>query len=175
VRQPVNAWGSYVYAKVNAVALFTAELDKLRGSGRSPSLLLSSVTDPYQSVEKQYRLTRGILETLAREPYPGIVGILTKSPLVLRDVDLLGALPGAEVGLTVTTTDDRLGRFLEVRAPRASQRLGALAALRAHGIHTYAFVGRYSRISATSPPRSTPCSEALPAPASARYMSSTST
>jgi DNA repair photolyase len=141
VEQPLNAWGDYVYAKVNAVPVFEAELDKLRRSSRAPSLLLSSVTDPYQALERRYRLTRGILEALAREPYPGVVGILTKSPLVLRDVDLLAVLPRAEVGLTITTTDDRLGRWLEVRAPRASRRLAALAALTTHGISTYAFVG----------------------------------
>jgi DNA repair photolyase len=141
VGQPLDAWGDYVYAKVNAVEIFTAELERLRSKGQAPSLLLSSVTDPYQGAEKQYRLTRGILEALAREPYPGAVGILTKSPLVLRDVDVLAALPRAEVGLTVTTTDDRLGRFLEVRAPRATRRLEALAALNARGIRTYAFVG----------------------------------
>ena len=130
-----------MYAKANAVPLFTKDLDALRRSGRAPSLLMSSVTDPYQGVERRFRLTRGILEKLVEEPYPGRVGILTKSPLVLRDVDLLAALPRVEVGLTVTTTDDRLGRLLEVRAPRASRRLATLAALRAHGITIYAFVG----------------------------------
>jgi DNA repair photolyase len=141
VGQPRDAWGDYVYAKANAVAVFEAELRKLRRAGRAPSLLLSSVTDPYQGAERRYRLTRGLLEVLAREPYPGPVGILTKSPLVLRDLDVLGALPLIDVGLTVTTTDDRLGRFLEVRAPRASRRIETLAALAAHGLRTYAFVG----------------------------------
>ncbi|PYM41762.1 MAG: radical SAM protein, partial [Candidatus Rokuibacteriota bacterium] len=91
--------------------------------------------------EKKYRLTRGILGVLAREPYPGVVSILTKSPLVLRDADLLATIPRAHVGLTVTTTDDRLSRFLEVRAPLASRRLETLAALNSRGIETYAFVG----------------------------------
>jgi len=141
VQQPIQAWGDYVYAKANAVSLFIRKLDALRRSGRAPSLLLSSVTDPYQGVERRFRLTRGILEKLVEEPYPGRVGILTKSPLVLRDVDLLTALPRVEVGLTVTTTDDRLGRLLEVRAPRASRRLETLAALTSQGIATYAFVG----------------------------------
>ncbi len=99
------------------------------------------MTDAYQGIEKKYRLTRGILEALAREPYPGVVSILTKSPMVLRDVDLLRRIPRAEVGLTITTTSDRLSRFLEVRAPLASRRLRTLADLHAEGIRTYAFVG----------------------------------
>ena len=141
VGEPIGNWGNYVYAKVNAVPLFEEELAKLRRRGASPTLLLSSVTDAYQGAEKTYRLTRGILEVLAREPYPGVVSILTKSPLVLRDLELLAALPRAVVGLTVTTTDDRLSRFLELRAPLASRRIAALAALNARGIETYAFVG----------------------------------
>jgi DNA repair photolyase len=139
VNQSIESWGDYLYVKANAVSLFEAELDRLRRRGQAPTLLLSSVTDAYQGAEK--RLTRGILEALAREPYPGVVSILTKSPLVLRDIDLLRRIPRAEVGLTVTTTDDRLSRFLEVRAPLASRRLQALAELRAQDIQTYAFVG----------------------------------
>lgn len=141
VNQSIESWGDYLYVKANAVSLFEAELDRLRRRGQAPTLLLSSVTDAYQGAEKRYRLTRGILEALAREPYPGVVSILTKSPLVLRDIDLLRRIPRAEVGLTVTTTDDRLSRFLEVRAPLASRRLQALAELRAQDIQTYAFVG----------------------------------
>jgi len=141
VGEPIGNWGSYVYAKINAVPLFEVELARLRRAGRAPSILLSSVTDAYQGAEKKYRLTRGILEALAREPYPGVVSILTKSPLVLRDADLLATIPRAHVGLTVTTTDDRLSRFLEVRAPLASRRLEILAALNSRGIETYAFVG----------------------------------
>ena len=152
VGEPIGSWGNYVYVKINAVPLFERELAKLRRAGRAPSILLSSVTDAYQGAEKRYRLTRGILEVLAREPYPGVVGILTKSPLVLRDVDLLAAIPRSQVGLTVTTTDDRLSRFLELRAPLASRRLETLAALNARGVETYAFVGpllphfRYDRV-----------------------------
>ena len=141
VGEPIGNWGSYVYAKINAVPLFEVELARLRRAGRAPSILLSSVTDAYQGAEKKYRLTRGILGVLAREPYPGVVSILTKSPLVLRDADLLATIPRAHVGLTVTTTDDRLSRFLEVRAPLASRRLETLAALNLRGIETYAFVG----------------------------------
>jgi len=141
VGEPMDNWGNYVYAKVNAVTIFSSELERLRRGEQAPSILLSSVSDPYQGAEKKYRLTRGILEALAREPYPGVVSILTKSPLVLRDVDILRRIPRAEVGLTVTTTDDRLSRFVEVRAPLASRRLRTLAELHDAGVETYAFVG----------------------------------
>ena len=108
---------------------------------REGTFLLSSVTDPYQGPERKYLLTRGILTVLAEERYPGIVRILTKSPLVVRDIDLLRRLPRADVGMTVTTTDDKISRWLEVRAPRSSHRLKALAALHEAGIPTFAFVG----------------------------------
>jgi DNA repair photolyase len=58
VGEPIGNWGNYLYAKINAVPLFEMELAKLRGSGRAPSILLSSVTDAYQGAEKKYRLTR---------------------------------------------------------------------------------------------------------------------
>lgn len=141
VGESVEAWGDYLYAKKNAVELFANELSSLRKRGKTPSIFLSSVTDPYQGPEKRYRLTRGILEILAREPYPGMVGILTKSPLVLRDIDLLKQLPNAEIGLTITTTDDKVSRFLEVRAPTATHRLVTLKRLNTEGLKTYAFIG----------------------------------
>ena len=61
--------------------------------------------------------------------------------MVVRDIDLLTRLPRVDVGMTVTTTDDRVSRWLEVRAPRSSHRLKALAALHEAGIPTFAFVG----------------------------------
>jgi len=141
VKEPINNWGNYIYVKSNALDVFERDLVRLRNSGAKPSILLSSVTDPYQGVEGKYQLTRGILQILAREPYPGPVSILTKSPMVLRDVDILRQLPCVEVGMTVTTTDDKISRFLEVRAPSASRRIKALEALRNQGLETYAFVG----------------------------------
>jgi DNA repair photolyase len=141
VGEPVKEWGNYVYAKKNAVELVHKELNKMPEHKRQGTLLLSSVTDPYQGPERKYRLTRGILEALVEIQYPGTVRILTKAPLVTRDIDLLVQLPQVEVGMTVTTTDDRVSRWLEVRAPRASQRLGALEELRSAGIQTFAFVG----------------------------------
>jgi DNA repair photolyase len=140
VNEARSDWGKYVYVKKNAVELARQQLKQWSSEKRGATLLLSSVTDPYHGIEQQYRLTRGILEVLRDERYPGLVSILTKSPLVLRDVDLLKEL-NSEVGLTITTTDDKLSRFLEVKAPLASRRLDTLKQLVNHGIRTYAFIG----------------------------------
>ena len=141
VSEPIEQWGSYCYVKINAVELFREELAKMRKRGQAPSMLLSSVTDPYQGQEAKYQLTRGILGVLAEEPYPGEVSFLTKSPMVLRDVDLLMKLPHVEVGMTVTSTDDAVSRFLEVSAPSATSRIHTLLELNKKGIKTYAFIG----------------------------------
>jgi DNA repair photolyase len=141
VDQPIEAWGDYLYVKTNAVELLKGELASMKTAKRNSSILMSSVTDPYQAAEARYRLVRGCLEALAAVDYPGCVSILTKAPLVTRDIDVLTGLTQAEVGMTVTTTDDAISRWLEVRAPLASKRLVALNTLNNAGIRTYAFVG----------------------------------
>lgn len=134
-------WGNYVYAKVNSVQLAEEQISKWPETRKHSSILLSSVSDPYQGAEQKYELTRGILNVFAEHRYPGLISILTKSPMVLRDIDLIRKLPNKEVGLTITTTDDNLGRFLEVRAPQSSRRLSVLKTLNEQGIPTYAFIG----------------------------------
>lgn len=141
VGEPRSNWGDYVYVKANAVSVIRSELERWSPEKRQASVLLSSVTDPYQGVESKYQLTRGILQAFVDIDYPGLVSILTKSPMVMRDVDLLKQLRNAEVGLTITTTDDTLSRFLEVSAPSASRRLDTLRELNQEGIATYVFVG----------------------------------
>lgn len=141
VSEPVEAWGDYVYVKRNAVELFERELARLKPERRTRSIFMSSVTDPYQGAEAKYRLTRGVLGALARERYPGPVAILTKSPMLLRDIDLFRELPNFEAGLTVTSGEDEISRWLEAHAPSPRKRLEALRALNDAGIRTYAFVG----------------------------------
>jgi len=141
VNEPIERWGHYLYARTNAPQVFEREYRKLRSRGSAPSMLLSSVTDPYQGAEKKYKLTRGILEILAEEPYPGEVSILTKSPLVLRDIDLFQRIPKIDIGMTVTSTDDKICRFLEVYAPDVRHRFDTLHTLNMQGIKTYAFIG----------------------------------
>lgn len=141
VGEEADEWGSYVYVKTNAVELAREEIPRLQRTHGAATLLLSSVTDPYQGVESKYRLTRGILGALVDASWLGRVSILTKSPLVTRDIDLFQSLTRAEVGLTVTSTDDRVSKWLEVRAPKASARIAALSELHQAGVPTYAFVG----------------------------------
>ncbi|MCX6952981.1 MAG: radical SAM protein [Verrucomicrobia bacterium] len=141
VDEPIAEWGNYVFVKANAVELARAEIDHLIAQGPEMTVLFSSVTDPYQGAESKYRLTRGILEIFVEKKYPGTVGILTKSALVTRDIDLFKALPKVDVGMTITTTDDAVSRFLEVRATSATRRLRTLKELNEAGLPTYAFVG----------------------------------
>jgi len=136
-------WGNYVYVKTNAVELIQKDIKRLMKKKPHPRVVLSTVTDPYQGVERKYRLSRGILEAFAENNYQGRVGILTKSPIVLDDLELLKRIPNLEVGLSITTSDDQLSRFLEVRAPSASTRIRTLKKLNEAGIKTYAFVGPF--------------------------------
>lgn len=129
-------WGTFVDIKRNAPELLRAELARKR-----PGVIgLSLVTDPYQPLEKTYGLTRRCLETLLDFPEFSLT-VLTRSTLVLRDIDLLRRLARVEVGLSVTTDDDRVRRLFEPRAPTIGRRLAALRRLREAGLKTYAFVG----------------------------------
>ncbi|WP_170328262.1 SPL family radical SAM protein [Ruegeria arenilitoris] len=134
-------WGNYVYVKTNAVDLFEKEIHRLLKRNPHPRLSISTVTDPYQGVERKYRLTRGVLESLSRHRYKGRVSILTKSPSVLDDVGLLQQIEKAEVGLSIATSDDTLSRELDAKAPLAKVRLDTLRRLNEAGIQTYVFVG----------------------------------
>ncbi len=138
VNEPIENWGNYVYVKTNAVELFKKELPSIP---KNSTIFLSSVTDAYQGVEAKYKLTRGVLEEIAARQYPGPVSIQTKSMMVTRDIDILKKIPDIEVGMTVTTTDDELGRFMELRATAASMRIETLKKLNEAGIRTFAFVG----------------------------------
>lgn len=128
-------WGEFVDVKVNAPVVLERQVSRAR-PGR---VFLSTVTDPYQPAEKAYRVTRSCLEVLSASPFP--VDILTKSPLVLRDLDILARLRGAEVGMTITTDDDGVRRVFEPGVPPIRERVEALKTLHEAGLATYAFIG----------------------------------
>lgn len=141
VNKKVGDWGEYVYAKMNAPELLKKEIKKLKNKGKGKSILFSSVTDPYQGLEAKYKLTRQCLEVLADYDFAGTVGILTKSDLVLRDVDILKKMKHTDIGMTVTSTDDSISRYFEKYAPAASVRLKTMKELNRLGFKTYIFVG----------------------------------
>ena len=128
-------WGSFVDAKMNAADCLVKEVNKRRKG----VILFSSVTDAYQPVEKKYRITRSLLEILVNHDFP--VEILTKSSLVSRDIDILGEIIEAEVGLTVTSNDEKVRQAFEPCASSIEDRLDALKLFSDAGIPTYAFLG----------------------------------
>jgi DNA repair photolyase len=100
------------------------------------TVVIGTATDPYQPAERRFRITRGVLETLAEQQGLSVT-IITKSPLVTRDVDLLlriAARSRLSVHVSLITTDRDLARRLEPRAPTPEARLRAIARLRGHGI-----------------------------------------
>jgi len=143
-RHPNEGWGSYLDVKINAPEILKSELARLEKRLKTKdfgSIFFSSVTDPYVALEVKYHLTGKCLEVLADFGYEGEISIQTKSPLVTKDIDILKRLKNVSVGLTVTTLDDKVSRFMEVTAPPVSARIKALEELHKQGIETYAFVG----------------------------------
>lgn len=137
----IKDWGTFVYAKINAPDLLKKELPKLKNKGKGLEIFFSSVTDPYQGMEAKYQLTRKCLDILRDYGFEGYVSILTKSDLVLRDIDILKSLKNVVVGLTVTSCYDSVSRYFEKHAPNVSQRFTVLEMLNKNGIRTYAFIG----------------------------------
>lgn len=119
--------------KPNAAELLAEELSHPRYEPRT--MALGTNTDPYQPIEREHRITRGVLETLARFRHP--VGIVTKSALVTRDIDILAPMAAeglARVAISVTTLDAALARNMEPRATTPSRRLDAIRQLSEAGI-----------------------------------------
>lgn len=124
---------SRILIKPEAAALLRKELGK--PGYRCGVMSLGTNTDPYQPLEREYRITRQILEVLRETNHP--VAIVTKSSLVERDIDLLAPMAAqglAEVFVSITTLDRTLSRTLEPRAAAPQRRLQTLAALHAAGI-----------------------------------------
>ncbi len=128
-------WGTFVDAKKNALECLSRQVSKLKRG----VILFSSVTDAYQPVEKKYEITRSLLEKLIDYDFP--VEILTKSSLVIRDLDVINKIDEVEVGLTLTGLDDKVRQAFEPRASPVSERLEALKQYTEAGIPTYAFIG----------------------------------
>ncbi len=124
-----------IFIKQNAAWLLKQELREVHAD---EEIALGTATDPYQPIERRARVTRSLLEVLA-QCRDRRIGIVTKSTLIERDIDLLREISRRNtlvVHLTITTTDASLARLLEPRAPRPDLRFQAVAALRQAGICT---------------------------------------
>src|SRR5947207_5165756 len=136
---PGRGCESKLFAKPDAPALLEKELAAAEYEPRM--IAIGTNPDPYQPIERERKIMRGILEVLERAGHP--VGIVTKSALVLRDVDILARMAKrnlAKVALSVTTLDAELARTMEPRAATPSRRLEALRQLSAAGIPTAVLV-----------------------------------
>ncbi|PDT31315.1 radical SAM protein [Rhizobium sp. L9] len=124
-----------LFAKPDAAKLLERELAKPGYKVRV--IAIGTNTDPYQPIEKEWRIMRGILEVLNKANHP--VSIVTKSAMILRDLDILQEMAGknlVRVGISVTTLDRKLARAMEPRAATPPRRLETIHALSEAGIQT---------------------------------------
>ena len=132
MRDPLS-FERVIFLKQNAAWLLEQELKKI---DRTDEVALGTATDPYQPIERRAKITRSILEVFARkEGYR--LGIVTKSRLIERDIDLLVEIARRNtlvVHVTITTPDAELARLLEPRAPRPDLRFQAVKRMREAGI-----------------------------------------
>ncbi|MGH2588823.1 MAG: radical SAM protein [Dehalococcoidia bacterium] len=128
--EKMGGWGTYVEARVRAPAVLARQRHLLAGR----SFFCASATDPWQPAERRYEITRRLLEILAGVPFTfGLFS--TRSPLVLRDLDLLGAMAQrTEVGISLPTDREDVRRVFEPRNPPVAARLETARRLREAGI-----------------------------------------
>ena len=131
-----DSWGYWVSVKENAVELMAK---RKPGALDGKLIYMSSVTDPYQPVERELKLTRGILEIMAERHKPKLV-VQTRSPLVARDCDLFQRIKKnggrVQVNMTVTTDDEDIRRTFEPFCPSNPARLRAIKEVQEAGIDT---------------------------------------
>jgi DNA repair photolyase len=129
-----ESWGDFVDVKINAPDLLRNEIKKKKKG----TVWISGVCDPYQPLEAKYELTRKCLEVLVRNNWP--VTIQTRSPLVLRDMDLFRKSKNIEVGLSITSSNDDIRKVFEPNAPSIPDRLRTVESLHRNGIRTYVMI-----------------------------------
>lgn len=140
-------WGSFVDVKINIAEVLEKQIKSPKYKNKPRTLkkvrgkliYIGTVTDPYQPLERKYKLTRKILEVLAR--YQNPIQILTKSNLVLRDIDLLKKFRNLEVNFTINTLDEKWKKLVEPYSSTIEERLEAAKKLSKEGIRTIAMMG----------------------------------
>lgn len=128
-------WGQFLDVKINAVELLEKEVKR-----KTPgSVFFSSTCDAWQPAERKYELTRNCLRIAAEAGFK--ISALTKSDLVVRDLDILSAAPDASLGCTITTLDESLRRKIEIAASSTEARIRSLEKAKEAGIRTWLFCG----------------------------------
>jgi DNA repair photolyase len=128
-------WGKFIDIKKNIPTVLTKELrNKKRGL-----VAISTVTDPYQQIEKKYKLTRYCLEQLLIHDFP--ISLQTKSSLVTRDLDIISKFSNAEIMFSIGTLNDSERKILEPSASTINERINALEKVSEVGIKTSIFFG----------------------------------
>ncbi|MFS0671680.1 radical SAM protein [Ornithinibacillus sp. 179-J 7C1 HS] len=135
-------WGEWVDIKTNARENYRNEIQKLRKKGTPVNIFMSSATDPYQPIERQANITRGILEEMIENP-PDFVQVQTRGPLIERDIDLIEQLKetcNVLVSMTIETDREDMKRIFAPYAPGIKLRLKVLKKLHDAGIPTQASI-----------------------------------
>ena len=127
-------WGDFVDVKINAPDLLIKEIRKKKKG----IVWISGVCDPYQPLENKYKLTRNCLNILVQNDWP--VVIQTRSPLVLRDMDIFKKSNKIKVGLSINTSNDDIRKAFEPNAPSITERLRSVESLHQNGIETYVMI-----------------------------------
>lgn len=138
-----KTWGKFVDVKINAPEILAKQLESKKSKRLNLGVVhIGSVCDPYQPAEKEYEITRKILQELLKYPKNKIrLSVLTKSDLITRDIDLLSKFKYLQAGITISSINDKVGKIFEPEATLPTKRVAALKKLKQAGINTYAFVG----------------------------------
>lgn len=134
-----ETWGSFVDIRVNVAEVLAKQIKSPKY--HSGQIFIGTVTDPYQPLEEKYQLTRKILQVLLG--YPVLVSILTKSALVLRDLDLLKKFKNIDVNFTINSLDEKWQKLVEPNSSTVEERLKAAKELVHTKIPVYAMMGPY--------------------------------
>ncbi len=134
LNQAETDWSEEIFYHDNLIGRLKTEL-----SGISPqSIYMGWQTDPYQPCEAEHQQTRGVLKLLLERNFSA--SILTKSNLILRDMDLLGSMDNASASMSVAFTDDTVRQLFEANTMDTQDRIDALAEMNSKGIHTNALL-----------------------------------
>ena len=138
-RKDKEKWGEFVDVKINIPEILKEQVKHLKPG----VVMVSSVTDAYQAIEEKYRITRRCLEILAEHNFQ--IGLLTKSPLITRDIDILKKFDHSthQPGFTITCLHEKDAKNFENNAPSVKSRLKALGELNKAGISTFVFIGPF--------------------------------